>query len=105
MRVSLGELRRPDSVVSVLCLMDGEVWSPHSVMNNSLSVVPLLEIVSLVLLVSWVELGREDHLVHKLSLLETLVHKEIVLGMHSSMATLARSLEDLESSSQSTADS
>lgn len=69
-------------------------------MNNSLSVVPLLEVVSSVLLVSRVDSWSEDHLVHKLSLLETLVDEKIILLMHGSVATLARSLEDLKTTSQ-----
>ena len=68
-------------------------------MDDSLSEVPLLEVVSSVLLVSGMDLRSKDHFVHELSLLETLINKEIILLMHGSMATLARSLEDLESSS------
>ena len=80
--------------------MDSEVWWPDSVMNDSLSVIPFLEVITSVLLVSGMDLGSEDHFVHKLSLLETLVNQEIVFLMHGTMATLARSLEDLESTSQ-----
>ena len=89
MGVSLGKLRWPHTIVGVLCLMYCEVWCPHSIINDSLSVVPLLEVVSFVLLMSWVDFAREDHFVHQLSLLETLVHQEIVLGMHSSVTSLA----------------
>jgi hypothetical protein len=69
-------------------------------MDHALSVVPFLEVVASVFLVGGMDLGSEDHLVHQLSLLETLVDKEIVLLMHGSVAALARSLEDLESTSQ-----
>ena len=69
-------------------------------MNNSLSEVPLLEVVTSVLLMSGVDLGSEDHSVHELSLLETLVDQEIVFLMHGSVAALAGSLEDLETSSE-----
>ena len=69
-------------------------------MNNALSVVPLLEEISLVFLVSWVQLAREDHLVHELSLLETLVDEVVILGMDGTMASLAHALPDLEASSQ-----
>jgi hypothetical protein len=47
-----------------------------------------------------VDLGSENHAVHELSLLETLVDQEIVLLMHGTVAALARSLEDLEPASQ-----
>lgn len=55
--------------------MHSEVGAPHSVLDGSLSKVPLLEVVTLVLLVSWVKFGRVNHLVHQLTLLETLVHQ------------------------------
>jgi hypothetical protein len=96
----LGELRGPHTVVGILGLMNGEVGWPDSIMDLSLSEVPLLEVVSTVLLVSRMDFGGKDHLVHKFSLLESLVDQEIVLLMHSSVAALARSLEDLEPSSQ-----
>jgi len=97
----LGQIWRPDTEVSILGLMDGHVWWPHSIVNNSLSKVPLLEEVTSVFLMSWVNLWKVDHLLYELSLLETLVHKQIVFLMHGSMATLAGSLENLESSSKS----
>lgn len=100
MGVSLGKFGRPDTIVSILGLMHGEVRSPHSVLDDSLSVVPLLEVVALVFLMGGVNSWCEDHLADKFSLLESLVHKQIVLLMHSSVATLARSLEHLETSSQ-----
>ena len=82
--------------------MNSEVWGPNSVMDNSLSEVPLLEIVTSVFLMSWVYLWKEDHFVHQLSLLETLIHKEIVFLMHCSVTSLTSSLEYLESSPQTT---
>jgi hypothetical protein len=90
----------PDSHVGILSLMHRHVWWPHSVMDHSLSVVPLLEEVTSVFLMTWVDLWEVDHLVGKLSLLETLVDEEIVLLMHGSVATLASSLEHLEASSE-----
>jgi hypothetical protein len=102
MGVGLGELRGPDTIVSVLCLMYGEVGWPDSVMNDTLSEVPLLEVVTSVLLMSGVDLGSEDHLIHELSLLETLVDEEIVLLMHGTVATLAGTLENLEATTETT---
>ena len=69
-------------------------------MNHTLSEVPLLEVIASVLLMGWVDLGSIDHAVHELSLLETLVDQEIILLMHGTVAALARSLEDLETTSQ-----
>ena len=97
----LGKIWWPDSHVGVLSLMHGHVWWPHSVVDNSLSVVPLLEEVTSVLLMAWMNLGKVDHLLGELSLLETLVHEKIVFLMHSSVASLASSLENLESSPES----
>ena len=70
---SLGEIWRPDTHIGVLSLMHGHVWRPHSVMDNSLSIVPLLEEVSSVLLMTWMDLWKIDHLLGEFSLLETLV--------------------------------
>ena len=61
MRVGLGKLGRPHSVVGILCLMYGKVGSPHSVVDNSLPVVPLLEKVGSVLLMGWMNFGCELH--------------------------------------------
>ena len=69
-------------------------------MDHTLSEVPLLEVIASVLLMGRVDLGSKDHSVHELSLLETLVYQEIVLLMHGTVAALARSLEDLETASQ-----
>ena len=100
MGVCLGQLRRPHTVVGVLGLMNGEVWWPDSIMDLTLSEVPFLEVVTSVLLMSGMDLRSEHHPVHELSLLETFVDEQIVLLMHGTVATLARSLEDLESSPQ-----
>ncbi len=81
--------------------MHGHVWWPHSIVDDSLSVVPLLEEITSILLMAWMNLGEIDHLLVELSLLETLVYEEIIFLMHSSMASLASSLENLESSSES----
>ena len=81
--------------------MHSHVWWPHSVVDHSLSVIPLLEEVTSVFLMTWVNLWQVDHLFGELSLLETLVDQEIVLLMHSTVASLASSLENLEASSES----
>jgi len=81
--------------------MHGHVWWPHSVVDHSLSIIPLLEEVTSVFLMTWVDLGKVDHLGGEFSLLETLVDQKIVLLMHGSVASLASSLEDLEASSES----
>jgi len=81
--------------------MDSHVWRPHSIVDDSLSEVPFLEEITSVLLMSWMDLWEEDHLLHELRLFETLVNQEIVLLMHSTVATLASSLPNLESSSES----
>jgi len=75
MGTSLGQLRGPHAHVRVLGLMDGEIWRPNSVMDLTLSVVPLLEEVTSVLLMGRVNLGEVNHLLLELSLGETLLHK------------------------------
>ena len=81
--------------------MLGHVWSPHSIVNNSLSEVPLLEEITSVFLMTWMHLWEVLHLCHKISLFETLVDQKIILCLVGTMATLACSLEHLETSSQS----
>lgn len=97
----LGQILWPKTSVSVFSVMHGEVWWPDSIMNLSLSVVPFLEIVSLIFLVAWMDLGQVDHRFSKFSLLETLIDEKIVFLMDSSVATLARSNENFISSSKS----
>jgi hypothetical protein len=97
----LGKIRRPHTLVCVLSLMDGHVRRPDSVIDDTLSVVPLLEVITSVLLVSGVDLRKVNHLGHEFSLLETLVKEKIVLLMHCTVATLAGSGEDLEASAES----
>ena len=98
----LGELGWPHTHVGSLGLMDSEIWWPDSVMDLSLAVVPLLEVVTSVLLMAWMHFRKVHHKFLELHLFETFVHKEIVLLMHSTVAARAGSAENLESSSQST---
>ena len=69
-------------------------------MDDSLSVVPLLEEITSVFLMTWMNLWKIDHLFGEFSLFETLIHQKIVFLVDSSMATLAGSLENFETSSQ-----
>jgi hypothetical protein len=80
--------------------MDGHVGWPDSVVNLTLSEVPLLEVVRAVLLMTRMDLGQVDHLLSELDLGETFVDEEIVLLMHGTVATLAGSAENFEASSQ-----
>ena len=98
----LGELGWPHTHVRALGLVDGEIWWPDSVMDLSLAVVPLLEVVSSMLLMSWMDLGQVDHEFLQLHLFETFVHKQIVLLMHGTVASRAGSAENLEASPEST---
>jgi len=89
----------PHSIICSFCLMNCKIGSPHSIVDLSLPVVPLLEVVSFVLLMGWMNSWREYHFVHEFSLLEALINEEIVFLVHSSVTALARSLEYLKSSS------
>jgi hypothetical protein len=100
-RTGLGQLRRPDTLIGVLGLMDGHVRWPDSVLNLTLSEVPLLEVVRTILLMTGVDLGQVNHLGSEFDLGETFVDKEIILLMHSTVAALTGSAENLKSSSQS----
>lgn len=95
---SPGQIRRPDTLIGVLSLMNSHVWWPDSVVDNTLAVVPLLEVVTSVLLMGGMDLREEDHLLHELILLETLVDEKVVLLVDGTVAALALSAENLEPS-------
>ena len=71
----LGEIWRPDTHIGIFCLMDSHVGRPHSICDNSLSEVPLLEEITSVFLMTWMDLGKVDHLLHQFSLAETLIYE------------------------------
>ena len=100
MGTSLGELRGPHTHVGVLGLMDSHIWWPDSVMDLTLTEVPLLEEVTAVLLMGGVDLRKVDHLLLELHLGETLLDEEIVLLVHGTVATLASSGEDFEAATK-----
>lgn len=58
-------------------------------MDDSLSVIPFLEVVASVFLMCWVDSWSKDHFWDKFSLGEALVHKQVVFLMHGTMTTLA----------------
>ena len=69
-------------------------------MDLTLSEVPLLEKVTAVLLMSWMDLRKVDHSLLEFHLRETLVHEEIVLLVDSTVAALASTGEDLEAATE-----
>ena len=81
--------------------MHCEVWRPHSVLDGSLSEVPLLEEVALILLMSRMDSSRVLHLVREFFLFKTLVNQQIVFLVHGSVTSLASSLPYFETTSQS----
>lgn len=99
--IGFWKLWRPHTLISTFGLMNSEIRGPDSIMNNSLSEVPFLEVVASVFLMSGMDSGSEDHLWDEFSLFESLVHEKIIFLMHGTMATLAWSLKHLEASSQS----
>lgn len=70
---SLGKLWWPNTLVCIFSLMNSHVWWPNSVMDLTLSEVPLLEVVRAVLLMTWVNLREIDHLASEFNLGETFV--------------------------------
>lgn len=100
MGTGLRELRRPDTHVGVLRLMDSHIWRPDSVMDLTLTIIPLLEKVTAIFLMRGMHLGEVHHLGLEFSLGETLVHEEIVFLMHGTVTTLASSGEDLETTTK-----
>jgi len=96
----LGQLWGPHTHVGSLSLVDSLVWRPHSVVDDSLSVIPFLEEVRSVFLMGGVDSGEVLHGLGELHLLETLINEKIVLLMHGTVTSLAGSGEDLVSASQ-----
>jgi len=80
--------------------MDSHVWWPDSVMDLTLAEVPLLEIVTSVFLMTWMDFWQKDHLLWELTLSETFVYEQVVFLMHSTVTALASSAEDLETSAE-----
>jgi len=74
-RSSLGEILGPETSVGVLCVMHSEIRGPYSIMDRSLSIIPFLEEITLILLMCWMHFSKENHLIHKFSLFETLINK------------------------------
>ncbi len=99
MSARLGQLGRPHAHVGVLGLMHSHIGWPDSIMDLTLAVIPLLEEVTAVLLMSWVHLWQVDHLFLQLHLGETLIDEEIVLLVHGAVAALTGTGEDLETTS------
>ena len=100
MGCSFCQIRRPYSHVCVLSLMDSHVWWPDSVMDLTLAVVPLLEVVTSVFLMTWMDFWQKDHPLCELTLSETFVNEQVVFLMDCTVAALARSAEDLETSAE-----
>ena len=100
MGCSFGQIGRPYSHVCVLSLMDSHVWWPDSVMDLTLAVIPLLEIITSVLLMAWMYFWQKYHPLGELTLSETFVNEQVVFLMHGTVAALARSAEDLETSAE-----
>lgn len=98
---SFGKFWWPNTLVGIFSLMHSHVWWPDSIMDLSLSEVPLLEVITSVLLMGRVNFRQVNHLGHEFSLSETLIDKQIVLLMHSAVTALAGSAENFETSSQS----
>lgn len=69
-------------------------------MDLSLAVIPLLEIITSVLLMAWMYFGQKYHPLGELTLSETFVNEQVVFLMHGTVAALARSAEDLETSAE-----
>jgi len=70
-------------------------------MNLSLSVIPLLEVVSFELLMSGVEFLQVDHFTHEFSLSKTFINEQIVFFVNDSVTSGAYTREYFVSSSQS----
>lgn len=92
---NLTEVCGPDSTVSVFSLVLREVWWVHTVFNTSVSFVPFLVVVLLVVVMGWVNGEHGDHF-GELELLVASVEDLVVFGVDVAVAVTAVFGEDLE---------
>lgn len=95
---SSGEIHGPESLISGLGVVSSHISGPNSVVNESLSIVPLIEVVTSSDLVAGVHGGSVFHLVDELLLTEDLIDHDVVLLLVGSVTRLAGLEPDLESS-------
>ena len=95
--LDLGEISWPDTSVSILSLILGEIWWIDVIGDDSISFVPFLEVVLLEMLMSRVDSEITDHLC-ELELLVSLVEEIIVFLVDHTMTVTAISRKHLESS-------
>ena len=95
--LDLGEISWPDTSVSILSLILGEIWWVNMIGDDSISLIPFLEVVLLEMLMSRVNSEIAHHLC-KLELLVSLVKKIIVFLVDHTMTVTAISRKHLEPS-------
>ena len=95
--LDLGEISWPNTSISILSLILGEIWWVNVIGNDSISFVPFLEVVLLEVLMSRVDSEITHHLC-KLELLVSLVKKIIVFLVDHTVTVTTISSEHLESS-------
>jgi len=94
----LGKISWPNSVIRVFGLILGKIRGVDIIVDDSVSVVPLLVVVLLVVVMTWVD-GEHCHSGGEFELLVSFVQEDVVFSPLHSMAVSAVSGEDLESSS------
>ena len=95
--LDLGEISWPNTSVSILSLILGEIWWVDVIGDDSISLIPFLEVVLLEMLMSRVDSEIAHHLC-KLELLVCLIKEIIVLLVDHTMTVATISSEHLESS-------
>ena len=95
--LDLGEISWPNTSVSILSLILGEIWWVDVIGDDSISLIPFLEVVLLEMLMSRVNSEIAHHLC-KLELLVSLVKKIIVFLVDHTVTVTTISSEHLESS-------
>jgi len=95
--LDLGEISWPNTSVSILSLILGEIWWVDVIGDDSISLIPFLEVVLLEMLMSRVDSEIAHHLC-KLELLVSLVKEIIVFLVDHTVTVTTISSEHLESS-------
>jgi len=95
--LDLGEISWPNTSISIFSLILGEIWWVNVIWDDSISLIPFLEVVLLEMLMSRMNSEIAHHLC-KLELLVSLVKKIIVFLVDHTMTVTTISRKHLESS-------
>ena len=92
----LGEIYGPDTAVGIFCLILGEVGGVDMIVDEAITLIPLLIVILLEMVVSGMDSEVLSNPGGQFQLFVCLVKKQIVLFTHHTVAVCAVACEDLE---------